>query len=234
MPPPEATRANEWWVPRIGPERFRLLVGLSFYPYTLMNASYVVIGSLVAPVVHYDRVSWLFLVYLMAVGIGAHSLDATGPGKPWGEFLSRRQLFALALLGLVPAIGIGLFLALSFSPILLPIGALELFFLLAYNMELFGGWFHNDFVFALSWGFMPCIAGYALQSGSLGLAGVGAGLFGFFTAKVEISASRPYKALKKGLYPSNPELANKLESVLKAIVASVLSAALFLLLYRAI
>ena len=231
-PPPEETRANEWWVPKFGPPRFRLLVGLTYYPYTAMNAAYVAIGSLLSPSVHFERLGLLLLVYILAVGLGAHSLDALAPNKPWGRFLTRRQLTGLALAGLVPAIGLGLFLALSYSLLLLAIGAAELFLLLAYNLEWFGARFHTDVWFALSWGLLPVLAGYALQGGFPGPAALAAGTFGFSTAYLEISASRPYKAMKKDPSLGTPGLAAKFERVLKSVVASVVAAAVTLLAFR--
>lgn len=225
----EETREGEWFVPRFGPRRFRLLVGLSFYPYTLMNASYVLIGSLLAPHVYLDRMGGIVVVYLLAVGVAAHSLDAMGPNRPWGDLLSRSRLIVLAVVALVPACAIGLFYAFTVAPLLLPLGAAELFFLLAYNLEPFGGKFHTDSWFAVSWGFLPVLAGFIVQTDTLGLASLAAGLFGFFTAFIEINASRPYKALKRGTMHSDSPMASKLESVLKSVVAAVLATALFLL-----
>jgi hypothetical protein len=227
---PVDTREHEWYVPRRGPRRFRLLVGLSFFPYTLMNASYVVIGSLLAQTVHYDRMVGMAVVYLLAVGVSAHSLDATAPSRPWGKFLTRRQLFLLAASGLVPACLIGLYYAFTAAPLLIPLGAVELFFLVAYNLELFAGRFHTDLWFAFSWGFLPVLAGYAVQTATLSLIAMAAGLFGFCTAYVEINASRPYKALKREPGGRDSDIASRLEGILKGVVASVLIAALFLLL----
>ena len=193
-----------------------------------MNASYVLIGSLVAPDVHFERMALLAVAYLLAVGISAHSFDAMAPNRPWGAFLSRRQLAALAVAALTPALGVGLYLALAYAPLLLLVGGLELFFLFAYNLELFGGMFHTDLWFATSWGLLPVIAGFVVQTDSLSLASIGAGLFGFFTAYVEISASRPYKAIKRE--QGNPApLASKFEAILKGVVLAVISTAAFLL-----
>ena len=221
-----ATRENEWWVPSFGPRRFRLFLGLSFYPYSLMNASYVLVGSLIAAGVDYDRMLGMAVVYLLAVGISAHSLDAMAPNKPWGDFLSRRQLAVLAAGALVPALALGLYYALEFAPLLIPLGLAELFFLLAYNLELFNGAFHTDVWFATSWGFLPVLAGYIVQTNTLSLASLAGGTFGFFTAYIEISASRPYKALKRE--GSASPLAARLESVLKGVVACVVAAAVLL------
>ena len=197
-----------------------------------MNASYVLIGSLLAPSIHFDRMGAMALVYLLAVGVSAHSLDAMAPNKPWGAFLSRRQLLALASAGLVLSLGIGLYYALAYAPLLLPLGVLELFFLLAYNLELFGGRFHTDLWFAISWGFLPVLAGFLVQTNTINLTAAGGGLFGFFTAFVEINASRPYKALKKAPRGEYSPLAGKFESILKGVVASVLAVAAFMLAVR--
>lgn len=221
------TRENEWWVPGFGPRRFRLLLGLSFYPYSLMNASYVILGSLIAPTVHYDRMLGMAAVYLLAVGVSAHSLDAMAPNKPWGDFLSRRQLAALAAAALAPALAIGLYYALGVAPLLIPVGVAEIFFLLAYNLELFGGRFHTDLWFAASWGLLPVLAGYIVQTDSVSLASLAGGAFGFLTAFIEINASRPYKALKRG--KADSEVASRLEAVLKGVVATVIAAAALLL-----
>jgi hypothetical protein len=227
----EATRENEWYVPRVGPRRFRLLVGLSFYPYSLMNACYVLIGSLLSPAIHYDRMVGMALVYLLAVGVSAHSMDAMAPNKPWGSFLTRRQLAILAVISLVSALAIGLFYALTVAPLLLLVGSVELFFLLSYNLELFKGKFHTEVWFGLSWGFLPVLAGYIVQTDTLNVPSLVAGLFGFLTAYVEINASRPYKTLKRDPAAASSQMVLRLESILKGIVATVIAAAGFLLAF---
>ena len=108
---------------------------------------------------------------------------------------------------------------------------MELNFLLAYNLELFDGAFHTDFWFASSWGFLPVLVGYAVQTGTLNMAALFGGLFGFFTAFIEINASRPYKALKKGEAGAPPAVARRLESILVGVVATVVVTAAFLLAY---
>jgi hypothetical protein len=225
-------RLDEWYVPKFGPLRFRAFVGMTFFPYTSMNASYPVIGSLLAETVHYDRMAGMALVYAIAVGISAHSLDAMAPNKPWGSYLSRRQLFGLAALGLVLSLGLGLYYALAYALLLIPLGLIELFFLFAYNLEMFGGAFHTDLWFALSWGYLPILAGYVVQTNQLGAVPLLAGFFGFFTAYAEINASRPYKVLKKDTAHDAQKLASRFESILKGMVSTVLSAAVFLLVYR--
>jgi len=221
----EESRENEFYVPRFGPRKFRLLVGLSFYPYTLMNASYVLIGSLLASPVHFDRMGATALVYLLAVGVSAHSLDALSPNKPWGDFLTRRQLLVMAVGGLVPALAIGLYLSFVFAPLLIPLGLAELFFLIAYNLEPFSGKFHTDLWFSLSWGYLPVLVGFVVQTDTITIPALVGGLFGFFTAFIEINASRPYKSLSRQPGGAHSALAKKFESILKGVVLSVLAVA---------
>lgn len=230
--PSEETREGEWFVPKVGPRRFRLLVGLTFYPYTLMNVSYVVLGSMLTPgPVHWDRVSAMAAVYLLSTGVSAHSLDALAPNKPWGSVLSKRSLLLVSLLSLCIALLIGGYYAVLFAPFLIPLGMLEIFFLFAYNLELFRGRFHTDPWFAFSWGGLPVLAGFVIQTNSLSFPALAASLFGFSTAFAEINASRPYKALKKLGPVALPETA-RFENILKALVAGNLAISLTLLAYR--
>lgn len=227
-----ATRENEWYALKRGPKKLRAFVNMTFFPYTLMNAGYVVIGSTLAPTVHWDRALVIVLVYLLAVGISAHALDAMGPNKPWGQFMSRRQLFVLSLAALVPALPLGIFEAVTYAPLLLVIGVAELFLLFAYNLELFGSRFHSKAWFAFSWGFLPVLAGYSLQTNAVGLISLAGGLFGFATAYIEATASRPYKLLKKAGVAGGSEEAARFERILKGIVSCVLSVTSLLVLIR--
>jgi len=227
------TRENEWYSLKRGPKRLRAFINMTFFPYTLMNASYVLIGSMIAPIVHWDRVGAITLVYILAVGITAHALDAMGPNKPWGAFMTNKQLLVLALVALLPALGIGVYYSVLYAPLLLVIGALELFFLFSYNLELFGSRFHSERWFAFSWGFLPVLAGYVVQANTIDITSFSGGLFGLATAYVEANASRPYKLLKRK-EGSSDETVLRFERILKGVVGSVLSLALLLTLYRAL
>jgi len=230
----QTTRRNEWYVPGFGPPGFRLFVGMTFIPYTLMNVSYVVTGSMLAPGgVDWARVAEISIVYFLSVGVSSHALDALAPNRPWGAFLTRSQLATLAVIAMVPALTLGAYLALSYAPWLIPIGLVELFFLLSYNLELFEGRFHTEVWFALSWGFLPVIAGSVAQTNSFGLQALAGGCFGFTTAYVEINASRPYKALKKKHGDAlSAEVEARFERILKGVVASALVVAILLILFR--
>jgi hypothetical protein len=196
------TRLNEWFVPKFGPIKFRVFVGLLFLPYTGMCVSFAVIGSLLVEDVVWERVGAIGLIYALGLGISAHAADTIGSKakKPWGDYFSRRQLFVLTGVSLAIAYAIGLYYIIFFVPLLAPIAVLEGFFLLAYNFELFKGRFHSDFWFAVSWGSLPLLAGYVMQTNSIDAFPLIVSAVTGFVSYIEIRLSRPYKDLRrKGL-----------------------------------
>lgn len=228
-------RLNEWFVPRFGPLRFRVAVGLLFLPYTAMVLAFTVIGAMLAETIHWDRVVAIVTIYFLALGVGAHALDAIGSAtgtKPWGEAFSRRQLWLLAAVAVGTAYVIGIYYMVLHTPLLWPIAILEGFFLLAYNLEWFDRRFHSDGWFALSWGALPVLAGYVLQTNQISFAAlVVAGAMGLLSL-VEIKASRPYKALKRAGSGADQAQAQGLEAILKAVSLAVILLAVGLMAWR--
>jgi hypothetical protein len=220
---PAPDRTAEWFVPRFGPPRFRTFVGLLFLPYTGMVLAYTVIGAMLAPRIHWDRVAAMLVIYLLALGVGAHAFDALGSRatKPWGNVFSVRQLWGLGIASLAGAYLIGAYYMIVFAPWLWPIAIAEGFFVLAYNLEWFGGRFHTDEWFAFSWGALPVVAGYVLQTNTLAVSAVIMAAAGAMLSLVEIKASRPYKTLKRTGDGASPWVA-PLEAILKCISGGVL------------
>jgi len=231
---PAADRTAEWFVPKFGPLKFRVFVGLLFLPYTGMVLAYTVIGGMLAPHLHWDRVGALLLIYFLALGIAAHALDALGSRKvkPWGAYFSSRELLALAVCALVGAYAIGTYYMVLFAPWLWPIAIAEGFFVLVYNLEWFAGRFHTDRWFAFSWGALPVIAGYVLQTNDLALSAVVAAGAAAMFSLVEIKASRRYKDLRRSADDAGRAIQSVLESILKCISAGVLLLAAGLAIWR--
>lgn len=231
-------RTNEWFVPTFGPRRFRVLVGLLFLPYTGMVLAYSMIGSMLAPTIYTDRVIAILLIYFLALGVGAHALDAIGSkeARPWGEVFSAVQLCLLAALSLSAAYAVGIYYMLFHTPLLWAVAIPEGFFVLAYNLEWFKGRFHTDGWFALSWGSLPVLAGYILQTNQISWAVILiAASTGFFSL-VEIKASRPYKALKRA-HAEDESHGNTvqiyfLEQILKSISLGVILLGVGLMVWR--
>ena len=228
----DPTRVNEWFVPKFGPESFRVFVGLLYLPYTGMCISFVVFGSLLAGQMHWDRLVAIIAIYFLGLGISAHAADALGSRKikPWGRHFSKSQLLVLTVMPLALAYAIGLYYIVFYVPALGPVAVAEGFFLFAYNFEWFAGRFHTDFWFCVAWGALPLIAGYVIQTGTVNaiaiLASVPAGLVSYS----EIVFSRPYKKLK--MESAESDSARGLEKKLKAISTCTVSAAVTLVALR--
>jgi len=224
-------RRNEWFVPAFGPVRFRIAVGLLFLPYTGMALGFTLIGAMLAPVVHWDRVAALFWIYFFGLGVAAHAVDAIGSRvKPWGEHFSRRQLCVAVLLALTAAYGVGLYYIRFVAPWLGAIALLEGFFLFAYNLEWFGGRFHTDGWFAFSWGVLPTLAGYVMQTNRVGMAAVVIAMAMGAIGLVEINASRPYKEMRRR--GETDPVMSRLETILKCVSGGVVLLAVGMALWR--
>jgi hypothetical protein len=233
------SRISEWFVPRFGPLRFRIFVGLLFLPYTGMVLSFAVIGSLLAERVTYERVLAIVIIYFFGLGISAHALDALGSkgAKPWGAVFTRRQLWLIAILALAVAYGVAIYYMLRYVPVLWAIAIIEGFFVFAYNLEWFSGRFHTDAWFAVSWGALPVLAGFVMQTNTISISALIVALSMALAATIEIKASRPYKELKRrGSQLSREEqvLRERYETLLKCVSLGVLLLGVGLLLARVI
>jgi hypothetical protein len=230
------TRRSEWFVPSFGSPRFRSFVGLLFLPYTGMVLSFVLLGAVLAPRVYWDRLVALEVVYFLALGIGAHALDGLGSKgvRPWGQALGRGRLWALAISSLTLAYAIAVYYMVRHVPLLWSMAIAEGFFVFAYNLEWFHGRFHSDNWFAFSWGFLPVLAGYIMQTNRLSASALVIGLAMALLSGVEIKASRPYKALKRAVPQTEGErlLMVRYEAILKAISLGVILLALGMFIRR--
>jgi len=230
-------RGSEWFVPRFGSPKFRRAIGLLFLPYTAMVVSFTVIGSMLAPDLHWDRVIAIAFTYFLGLGIGAHALDALGSKakKPWGDVFGKRQLWLMAGCSLAAAYLVAAYFMVCFVPNLIFIALVEGFFVFAYNLEWFDGRYHTDGWFAFSWGFLPVLAGYVMQTNTLSVAVIAVALSMALFSLVEIKTSRPYKALKQcgaGLGEADRALMIRYEAILKSISLGVIALGMGLLLFR--
>lgn len=233
----DQARLSEWFVPRFGPIWLRSTIGLLFLPYTGMVLSFAAIGSLLAPAPEGERVGAIALVYFLGLGVGAHALDALGARtgvKPWGRAFSRDSLILLCAFSLAGAYAVGGWYIARDVPWLGLAALLEGFFVFAYNLEWFGGYFHSDLWFAFSWGALPVVAGQLIQMNGVTLPGLLASLAAALLSLVQITASRPYKELKRSapLDPERAALAARLELILKSVSLGVITLAFALLLAR--
>jgi len=199
------SRINEWFVPKFGPVKFRIFIGMLFLPYTGMCISFVVLGGLLAPNTNLERLFAISVIYFMSLGIAAHIADNVGSKrtKPWGNVFSKKQSWVLIILFLFFSYMLGFYYIFYYTPLLLIICILESFFLFAYNFELFNGFFHNDFWFSISWGMLPFQAGFVIQTDSVTSISLLTSLIPFILSYIEIKLSRPYKDYKRDKTKAN-------------------------------
>jgi hypothetical protein len=150
----------------LAPGRWRDYVTLLHPPYTLWHLSYVAIGAALAPEWRPGRMAAALAAFLLAVGIGAHALDEL-EGRPLGTAIPRPVLAALAAVSIAAACAIGIAGAIAFEPWLAAFVVFGGFVVVAYNLELFGGRFHSDLWFALTWGAFPLLTAYFAAAGTL-------------------------------------------------------------------
>ncbi len=225
----QSDRTSEWFVPKFGPRNFRISIGILFLPYTSIVTCFSVWGSL-SGAFELERVLAISLVYFLAIGVSAHFLDAVGgKTKPWGN-LPRRKLAILALIALGVSFSIGIYYAILDSPLLYPIGIIEGFFLFAYNLELFGGKFHNNISTIISWGILPVFAGSAIQTNSISIETLVLSALSASVTYLLITNSRAYKLLKRN--NTDTKLIRKKEIVLKLITITVITGTIVFFIFR--
>jgi len=132
-------------------------------PYTAWHLSYVAIGAAVAPQFNGVRLGASVLAFFLAVGLAAHALDELR-GRPLRTRIPDATLRAIAAVGLAGAVALGIVGAIVVDPWLFLFVGIGAFIVVAYNLELFGGRFHGDAWFAVSWGAFPALTGYFAQA----------------------------------------------------------------------
>ncbi len=212
-------RLSEWFVPKFGSRNFRLSIGILFLPYTGMVISFTIWGALSVEF-SFDRLVSICLLYFFAIGVSAHCLDALGSKKkPWGN-ISHTKLWIASIISLIIAFSIGLYFAFLDSWLLFPIGILEVFFLFAYNLELFRGKFHNNLTFVISWGILPVFAGAVIQYNSITMDTIFFSVIAGLASYILISTSRKYKELKQ--QNVHHKIYHKKEMILKIVSFTVI------------
>ena len=240
------------WYAR-GGSRVREFYTIMHLPYTSMVLSYVLIGAMFSPTIHLDRVVLTVLAYFLGLGLSAHALNELHAAH-WTEALSKNDLTALFALPLGGALTIGVYgilelFAVSRSilpPLILTTTILlEIFFLFAYNTDVFSGRFHSDVSFAFSWAALPTLVSYYVNALTITAGAFFVALAMAATASIEINLSRWCKELRRRKPMSEMQFADgtrktistlelvaRPEKALKLIVVVVDMTAISLIAYR--
>jgi hypothetical protein len=211
------------------PGGWRDYVTLLHPPYTLWHLSYVALGAALAPHMQWGLLGWTVLAFLLAMGVGAHALDELN-GRPLGTQIPRSVLVALALASIGAACAIGIVVAVDRTLWLLAFVGVGAFVVVAYNLELFGGAFHSDMWFALTWGAFPVLTAYFASAERLRGEAVAAAVFAVLVSRAQRTLSTQVRHARRQL--GDPASAAGAETVLKLLAAALPALAGALLLFR--
>jgi hypothetical protein len=178
------------------PGGWRDYVTVLHLPYTAWNASYVALGAALAPHFHTNRMVWTMVAFALALGVGAHVLDELS-GRPLRTQIPDGMLIGLAVASLGGAVAIGIWAAVSWGLGLLVFVAFGAFIVPAYNLELFGGRFHNEWWLAFSWGGFAILTAYYAEAQTLRLAAILAAGFGTAMIVVQRTLSTPVREARR-------------------------------------
>jgi 1,4-dihydroxy-2-naphthoate octaprenyltransferase len=199
--------------------------------YTAMSLSFLAIGFGIAGVQRWDVFAWIMLAYFLGLGIAAHAFDQLpGMGSNYVKYLTPKDLMRMGVAAVSAAVMIGIFWMVKLAAWhLLWIIPLQTFFVMAYPYAKFAkGFFHNDFFFAFSFGFVPVMAGYYINTLTLNPEFIPWAVVAAIISGIEITLSRYVRKWRRNVYllqePSvidKPELALKLLCILSYLLAVI-------------
>ncbi len=132
-------------------------------PRAALVYSFVLLGAVFSPAIHWDRLAWTFVAFFFGLQVGAYALDELR-GRHASTGFSDAHLKVRAAIGLSVFAGIGLYLSYQYSWWILGLLAFGVFTILAYNLEVARGRFHNAFWYGAAWGFGPAVGSYYLHA----------------------------------------------------------------------
>jgi hypothetical protein len=177
-----------------GGSKAREFVSLLHIPYTSMVLAYVVIGTVLAPTFNLELLGLALIAYFLGLGVAAHAIDqASTTGTRYVKLLNNSDLAFMTYLSLTGAVAIGIYAIVHYglSLWLIPLIALNVFFAFAYPRgDWFGGQFHSDAWFSISWGMLPFFTAYFANSTTIAPHIVLIGLILTIASGIEITLSR--------------------------------------------
>jgi hypothetical protein len=179
-----------------GPGKWRDWLTILHPPYTAWHLSYVLIGAAMAAQFHLERCGATLIAFGLAVGIGAHGLDELR-GRPLNTSVSSLALGSVSVAAICGAVVIG---ALGIEQVgwgLAVFIAVGVFMVVAYNLELWHGRFHNDAVFALAWGSFPLLTAYYAQVSTLRPAALLGAAFAYGLSRAQRALSSEARDIRR-------------------------------------
>ena len=143
-------------------------VRLMHLPLPFCVLAFATIGAALSERVYLDRLLLTYIGILLALCLGAYSLDELH-GRPYHTRFEDTTLRCLAMAGITGGAMVAAYLTWTVSLGIVILAVVAAFFIFAYNLELFGGRFHTVGWFGASWGGLTTFSGYYIQSATVTL-----------------------------------------------------------------
>lgn len=127
-------------------------------PFASVVNAFAVIGAMMSPGLYLYR----FVLAIACIQFflqGGHYFDET-KGRPWDSEIPYRNLVVIGTVLTSMGAGIGLYLTWQVSTWISIFILLAIFFVVSYNLELWGGRFHRSVWFGVSWGSLVFLGSY--------------------------------------------------------------------------
>ena len=206
------------------------LITILHIPYTLMNISFLIIGFGIAGINNWDVFAWTVLAYFLGL-TASHAFDQLpGMGSNYVKYLTPTDLMQIGVAAVSAAVMIGITWMVKLGAVhLLWIIPLQTFFVVAYPYAKFTkGFFHNDVFFAFSFGFVPVMAGYYINTLTLNPEFIPWAVVAALISGIEITLSRYVRKWRHNVYLlhepcviDKPELALKFLCLLSYLLALI-------------
>ena len=192
----------------LAPGGWRDYVTLLHPPYTAWHLSYVAIGAALAPHFSWTRAGAALLAFALGMGVGAHALDER-MGRPLQTRIPDATLGALASISIAGAIALGAYASIAWTGWLAPFVVFGAFIVVAYNLELVSGLFHNGVWFALAWGGLPALSGYVAETGTVRIDAVAAAVYATLLSAAQRVLSTPVRETRRRVLSVHGEISSR-------------------------
>lgn len=215
---PELPKLNPSEIRRFKPRNNQLadIIALLHLPRMSIVLCFIIIGACLAEDVYWDRVI-LSLIALALCLIAAYRFDELA-GNHTGTRLAPIDHWIVIYFSLIYACIISLYLSYTYSWWIFAFALVGAFFVTAYNLEIWGGTFHNTHWFGISWGCLPLLGSYYLHSLSVDTGWIPAiimSVFAYFVARHEIWSYGNCLCTKSDFCTEFEELETEREGVLR-------------------
>jgi hypothetical protein len=217
----------EWHVPRFGPRRFRLLIGVLSLPHTAMALSFTLLGAMTAAAVDWRVVVMTGMMVLLGLGLSAHLFEAVSGRyeQMIGGAIRPLWLKLGAIVSGAAAIALSLHIWPGGSPWFGMLVLSEMVLVAAVVRNRLAAGARGDTGRAVAWGFIPVALGYVAQTGTLSLNVCILGLAMSLLSRVVVQAGRSYAAIQQSrptVYKDGHGLLIPLRQVLTGVSLGVI------------